>query len=243
MRILAVPFGLLGALALIAGAGCSGCSSNSSVPTDSAPTPETQAESSDEPAAPFKFGDMIEPFTPPALEELDKTAEWQDRPVVDSLKLLRDKLASEQPLVTVEQALAMKNNSEEDNKKILSALGRLPEDEEDVNWDAEINRHAYGDVNSTNPIMGSSVVESEVVGLMGMGLFSFDWKFDPFASSDTVETWQTSKDGMHDKVVMRKDLTWSDGEPITAHDVVHKGTVCNERLEPQLFHHSKAYLS
>ncbi|MEX2173634.1 MAG: ABC transporter substrate-binding protein, partial [Pirellulaceae bacterium] len=203
------------ALLLTALAGCSGCWRSEPAP------PAAKADK------PFKFGDLVEPFTPPTLEELDKMADWQDRPVVDSLQLLRDKLAKEEPLVTVEQALAMKNNSEEDNKKILSALGRLPAESEgndnsdEVNWDAEINRHAYGDVNSTNPIMGSSVIEGEVSGLMGMGLFSFDWNFDPFASSDTVESWQTSKDGMADKVVMRKDLTWSDGKPITAHDVVH----------------------
>jgi len=168
----------------------------------------------------FKFGDLIEPFTPPSLEELDKKAEWIDRPVVDSLKLLRDKLAKEKPLATVEQALAMKNNSEADNKKIVSALGCLPEKDQDVNWDAEINRHAYGDVNSTNSILAQTAVEAEVITLTTFGLFSFDWGFNPFASSDTVESWQTSKDGMYDKVVMRKDLTWSDGHPITAHDVV-----------------------
>jgi len=169
---------------------------------------------------PFKLGDMIEPFTPPPLAELEKSVEWVDRPVLDSLKLLQEKLAKEQPLVSVAEALKLRNNSDEDNRKILSALGRLPENDGQVNWDAEINRHAYGDVNSTNPILASSVVESDVLGLIGFGLFSFDWDFNPFASSDTVVSWQTSKDGMYDKVVMRKDLTWSDGKPITARDVV-----------------------
>jgi peptide/nickel transport system substrate-binding protein len=169
---------------------------------------------------PFVFGDMIEPFEPPTLEELEKQVEWVDRPVLDSMKLLREKLAKEEPLVTVEEALAMKNESEEDNKKILSALGRQPESEGDVNWEAEINRHGYGDVNTTNPILSSSVVESEVNSLTVFGLFSFDWNFEPFASSDTVVTWQSSKDRMYDKVVIRDDLAWSDGTPITAHDVV-----------------------
>ena len=30
---------------------------------------------------PFKLGDLIEPFTPPPLAEIDKTAEWIDQPV------------------------------------------------------------------------------------------------------------------------------------------------------------------
>ena len=169
---------------------------------------------------PFKFGDLIEPFTPPTLAELDAKAEWVDRPVVDSLKLVREQQAKTKPLVTVPEALAIRNKTPADNEKIVSALGRLPASESDVNWNAEINRHAYGDVNSTNPVLASSVVESDILSLVGFGLFSFDKDFNPFAAADTVVSWQTSKDGMFDKLVMRKDLTWSDGKPITAHDVV-----------------------
>ena len=68
--------------------------------------------------------------------------------------------------------------------------------------------------------MGSSAVEFEVSSLTGFGLFSFDWNFIPFAVSDTVVSWQSSKDKLYDKVVLRDDLTWSDGVPITAHDIV-----------------------
>ncbi len=203
------------------GQGDSGATTTESkVPSAPESGADGQKAASEAPKA-FKFGDLIEPFTPPSLAELDKTADWQDRPVVDSVKLLREELAKEPPLVTVEQALAMKNDTDADNEKIKSALGRLPESDGEVNWDAEINRHGYGDVNSTNPLLSSTVIESEVNNLMAFGLFSFDWQFNPFASSDTVKSWQTSKDGMYDKVILRDDLTWSDGQPITAHDVVH----------------------
>ena len=104
---------------------------------------------------PFKFADQVEPFTPPKLDEIDKTAQWTDRPVVDALKLLQEKLAKEKPQVSVAEALHLKNDSKENNEKILGALGRLPANDRDVNWDAEINRHGYGDVNSTNPILTS----------------------------------------------------------------------------------------
>jgi peptide/nickel transport system substrate-binding protein len=63
------------------------------------------------------------------------------------------------------------------------------------------------------------MAETEVVGLTGFGVFGFDWEFNPLASADAVVSWQTSEDGLYDKVVLRDDLTWSDGEPITAHDV------------------------
>lgn len=171
-------------------------------------------------SGPFRLGDLIEPFTPPPWEELQRSVEWVERPVVDALQQLRMRQAGEPPLVSVAEALRLRNDSEEDNRKILSALGRLPARDEEVHWDAVINRHAYGDVNSTNPILASSVVEFDVAGLIGFGLFSFDAQFNPFASSDSVVSWHTSRDGMLDKVVLRRDLTWSDGRPITAHDVM-----------------------
>lgn len=176
--------------------------------------------STNEQNVPFVLGDMIKPFDPPPLAELEAKVEWVDRPVIDAMPRLRELQAQEKPLVSIEDALKLKNNTPADNEKILSALGRLPVDEaKDVNWDVAINRHSYGDVNSTNPIFASSVAESDVLGLIGMGLFSFDWNFEAFASKDTVVSWQSSKDGLYDKVVMRDDLTWSDGHPITAHDV------------------------
>ena len=84
---------------------------------------------------------------------------------------------------------------------------------------------------STNPILLSATIEFDVIGLTGFGLFTFDWNMKPLASSDTVKTWQTSKDQMYDKVVLRDDLTWSDGKPITAHDVVFSfQTIMNPKV-------------
>jgi len=174
----------------------------------------------EEPAKAFALGDMIKPFDPPTLEDLNAKVQWRDRPVIDAAPLLRERQAKEKPLATVEEALKLHNNTPQDNEKILSALGRLPSEEgKEVNWDATINRHSFGDVNSTNPILASSVAEFDISGLINFGLFSFDWNFNPFASKDTVVSWQSSKDGLYDKVVLRDDLTWSDGHPITAHDV------------------------
>lgn len=174
---------------------------------------------------------LLEPFDAPPLDELEKTVEWIEQPVRDGMELMRERQAGETPLATVAEALSLRNDSEESNEKILSALGRLPASEGDVNWDASITRHTTGDVKSTNPLMLSSSVEFDVTGLTGFGLFGFDWKMTPFASKDTVVSWHTSQDRMYDKVVMRDDLTWSDGKPITAHDVVFSfQTIMNPRV-------------
>lgn len=162
---------------------------------------------------------LLEPFDAPPLEELEAKVEWEDRPVYSALDRLREEQAKTKPLVSVEEALKLKNNSDEDNEKILSALGRVASDDSDANEDAEINRLLPADIKSTNPVMTSSTYEVDVNGLTGFGLFSFDKKMDPFAPSEVVVSWQTSKDKLYDKVVMRDDLVWSDGKPITAHDV------------------------
>ncbi|MGB6044154.1 MAG: ABC transporter substrate-binding protein, partial [Pirellulales bacterium] len=167
----------------------------------------------------FELGDLVESFDPPELAELEKTVEWRDMPVVDSLELMRERQANETPLATVEEALELRNDSAENNAKIVSALGRVAKDVSEANENAEWLRHTSGDVKSTNPLMSSSAAEADVNGLTSIGMFGFDWNFNPHAGADSVVTWQTSKDGLYDKVIMRDDMTWSDGKPVTAHDV------------------------
>lgn len=197
-------FALLGAASMVAFT-LTGCGA----PSDDLTTVEAEA-----PVEP-----LLEPYDPPSLEELDAQVTWVDQDVVDSMQRYRDLKADEPMLATVEETLRMKNDSPEANEKILSALGRPPESDADVDWEATINRHLRGDVKSTNPIMISSVQEFDVSGLISVGFFGFDWEMNPYALAATVKSWQTSEDRMVDKVVIRDDLTWSDGTPITAHDV------------------------
>ncbi|MFO0820793.1 MAG: ABC transporter substrate-binding protein [Pirellulales bacterium] len=185
-------------------------------------SPAAIAESEKKPKekGPFKLGDLVDPFDPPTLEEIEKTAEWVDLPVVDSMALLRDEYWKDRPAPKpLTEVLALRNSTAETNETILNTLGRLPADDKQVDWDASINRHTAADVKSTNPLLASSTIEFDVGGLIGFGLFSFDWRMRPFAAKDSVVSWQTSKDRMYDKVVLRDDLTWSDGKPVTAHDV------------------------
>lgn len=174
---------------------------------------------------------LLQPFDPPSLEELEAKVEWEEQPVLDSLELMRERQAGEPLLATVEEALALRNTSPEANAKILSALGRMPADDAQVHWDATIYRHTASDVKSTNPLMISSTTEFDISGLTSFGLFGFDWNFRPFADKSTVVSWHSSKDRLYDKVVMRDDLTWSDGRPITAHDVVFSfQTIMNPKV-------------
>ena len=75
---------------------------------------------------PFKLGDLIEPFTPPPIAELDKTVEWINNPVQSGMEIMRKKQeALGPPPVSVEEALKLRNDSPENNAKILGTLSRL----------------------------------------------------------------------------------------------------------------------
>lgn len=206
-----------------------------SEPGNSVSTEKAHAEAKPSPPAasaePASEPPALEPFSPPSLAELDAKAQWIDHPVVDFMAMLREAQAKEKPLVSVAEALKLHNDSKEANAKILSALGRLPATDNDPNWDATINRHSAGEVKNTNPLMVSSTAEFDVAGLTSTGLFGFDWHMVHGASDETVKSWQTSQDHLVDKVVMRDDLTWSDGKPITAHDVAFSfRTIMNPKV-------------
>jgi peptide/nickel transport system substrate-binding protein len=199
-------------VAFLTGIGCR--------PSDSAPAGAAVSDDDDMASTEFVLGDLLEPFVAPTLAELEAEVEWEERPVLDAMERLRQRQAEEKPELTPAEALQLRNDSPAVNARILSALGRLPEDQQAVDWDATIVRHSPVDVRSTNPLLMSSVAEFDLAGLTSMGLFAFDWDFTLFGAAETVVSWHSSRDGMYDKVVMRDDLVWSDGTPITAHDVV-----------------------
>ena len=73
--------------------------------------------------------------------------------------------------------------------------------------------------------------EGDLYALTGFGLFTFDWNLNAFADKGVVKSWESSADHMMDKVVMRDDLTWSDGRPLTAHDIVFSyETIMNPKV-------------
>jgi peptide/nickel transport system substrate-binding protein len=201
-------------------------------------TTEAKSEDKQEPAAekPFKLGDLNAPFTPPTLDELNKTAEWTDNPVQSGMEIMRKKQeALGPPPVSVEEALMLRNTSPENNANILGTLSRLaPPDDKGVDFDATFVRHVAGDMKSSNPLLVSSITEAEYLGLTGVGFISFDADFNYFASKDSVVSWQTSKDHLMDKIVIRDDLTWSDGQPVTAHDVAFSFKVIMTEAVPIL---------
>lgn len=184
--------------------------------TESAPATDASKDETKKPEAQDK---PLEPYDPPPLDKLNAEAKWISQPVLDAFDLLREKQAKEPLTATVAEALQLKNDSAEANEKILNTLGKLPGNDDEVDWNATFNRHFPSDIRSTNPVMFSLAVDFDVHMLIAFRLFTIDWNLNQFAKKEHVVSWETSADRMVDKVVMRKDLTWSDGKPITAHDI------------------------
>ena len=72
-------------------------------------------------------------FVPPAtLADLEaKVKKWEPQPVLDAIDWLRNRQVKyRKAQVSVEEALKLKNDTPENNAKILSALERLPESDE-----------------------------------------------------------------------------------------------------------------
>jgi peptide/nickel transport system substrate-binding protein len=157
-------------------------------------------------------------FVAPSWEELQKVR-WVPQPCVDFLEHLRQTREGEPQLATEAEALAMKNDGDAANRKILQALGRLPESEAEVDWDAAFTRYIGGDPTSLNPIFKTSRHDTFVLTLITVRMIQPDWRLRHYGDLNLIESWEASPDQLMMKVVFRSDLTWTDGKPVTAEDV------------------------
>ena len=163
-------------------------------------------------------GGPAEDFKPPSREELEKVR-WIERPCLDFEKHLRQALEQEPSPISEAEALDLRNTSKEDNQKLLRALGRLPNGESDVDWDATFDRWLGSDPTTLNPVFNSSRYETMVNELLYIMPLAHDWELKQYGDLGVIERWETSEDRLMDRVFLRRDLTWSDGKPFTAHDV------------------------
>jgi len=201
---------VLGAAAL---AVATGCRREAAAP----PLPPAEAVKSDQaPSAEESLADFVPPAT---LAELDRQVTWVQRPVRDPLEQARQQDAPADAAGSLAEALELANDSPEANAVIRAALFRPPP--AGVRPVDRATRHLVADVGSLDPLRAESAADFDVLALTALDLFGFDQSLEPFANADTVASWQTSTDGLVDKVVLRDDLVWSDGTRISARDAVH----------------------
>ncbi|MFM7161447.1 MAG: ABC transporter substrate-binding protein, partial [Planctomycetaceae bacterium] len=207
---------------------------NGDGPATAKPAMEKPADStaaSKTPAPPVESEEPSEPFVAPALADLEARANWIDNPVEDLLAVRRKAEAGQPTPLPAADAVALKNTTRETNAQILGTLGRVAQSNDEIDYEAVLNRHIKADVKSTNPLLSSSVYETDVHALITAGTLTFDRDLRRVGDPDVIVSWQTSSDRLADKLVLRDDLTWSDGQPVTAHDLEFAfGVVMDSRV-------------
>ena len=154
-----------------------------------------------------------EKFVVPSREDVEARANWFDQPVANLLDRRKEQEKGTPPEASA--ALALRNNTRQTNEQIVATLGRVAQSDDDVDYNATLNKHIKADARSTNPLLQSSVYEVDVQGLIGLLPFTFDRDLNRVGDADVIVSWQTSSDRMMDKVVLRDDLVWSDGVDTT----------------------------
>ena len=87
-----------------------------------------------------------------------------------------------------------------------------------ISKDAVLNLHLGADPSILNPILSTDSASSSVVGLVFNGLFrvNSELKMEP----DLAKSYTVSPDGLKYVFHLRHDVTWHDGKPFTADDVL-----------------------
>ncbi len=76
-----------------------------------------------------------------------------------------------------------------------------------------------GSIGRLNPLLdGTNPADQDIDRLIFSGLVKFDERGNP--QPDLAESWGISLDGLDYNFTLRENLTWQDGEPLTAEDVV-----------------------
>jgi ABC-type oligopeptide transport system substrate-binding subunit/ABC-type branched-subunit amino acid transport system substrate-binding protein len=74
-------------------------------------------------------------------------------------------------------------------------------------------------ISTIDPGLAEKSISIEIIGQLFMGLTEFDPKtHQPIPA--LASKWTVSRDGKTYRFDMRKDVTWTDGKPVTAHDIV-----------------------
>ena len=77
---------------------------------------------------------------------------------------------------------------------------------------------SFADANTLNPVLGNDQASSDVYGQMYLALTTLE-EFTGRIIGSVAESWDISDDGLVYTFHLRDDIFWTDGMPLTAHDV------------------------
>jgi peptide/nickel transport system substrate-binding protein len=83
----------------------------------------------------------------------------------------------------------------------------------------DVVESTFADINTLNPILGNDQASSDVYGQMYLGLTTLE-AYTGNVIGSLAESWDISEDGLTITFHLRDDVTWTDGTPVTANDVI-----------------------
>lgn len=89
---------------------------------------------------------------------------------------------------------------------------------EPIPFGGAIVESSFADISTLNPIISSDNASSTVIGRMFHGLITLE-EFSGAIVGDLAESWTVSEDGLVYTFTLKDNVTWTDGTPVTAHDV------------------------
>ncbi len=109
---------------------------------------------------------------------------------------------------------------------LLAALAIVPVAAQDEGGQGGfiIEGNLGSDVATMNPALASDTASRRITGLINIGFLGVDpaeARIVPDAPGALVQDWEVSDDGLVYTFNLRQDLTWSDGTPMTAADVIY----------------------
>ncbi|MCD6395705.1 MAG: hypothetical protein J7M40_19645, partial [Planctomycetes bacterium] len=96
-----------------------------------------------------------------------------------------------------------------------------PEDVSEIASDETLYLQLDGNPNTLNPLFVSSMYDFTVVDTLYAGPFSFDKDMQWKLNDDMTESLTESDDHTTFTLKIKPGLTWHDGQPVTAHDIVY----------------------
>lgn len=111
---------------------------------------------------------------------------------------------------------------------MVGALAVAPLSAQEGDGGIIIEGNLGGDPATFNPIIASDTASTRITGFIYPGLLAVDPSQavivpsnPPLAGGALVEDWEISEDGTVYTFLLRDDMTWSDGTPITSADVLY----------------------
>ena len=98
----------------------------------------------------------------------------------------------------------------------VAAADAISRDPEPVAGDAIVTG-SIGDASRLLPILASDTSSGDIAGLLFNGLLKYNERLE--IVGDLAESWRVSEDGLTMTFVLRPNVRWHDGRPVTADDV------------------------